>query len=260
MRHPPSDNHHRSVSSIEQVPYFIITVSLKADCEKCLVEIKQLGVNSSGLDGFALIRNVEYKAEHGAKVEVLFNNFVHLIEFDPPPENYDKQKKLGNKRKLDEDEESPRKKKSLKMETVTDVPVKAAVENMWEDIDRGELYVFTSKGVKASKKIAAFDMDGTLIKTKSGKVHPVDCNDWQIAFPTVQKKLKEHADQGYKLVILSNQAPIGNGRVKIEDFKKKIENIVIKLDLPFQVYIATGKGFYRKPTPGMWKVLSEQVR
>ncbi|XP_026734315.1 uncharacterized protein F21D5.5 [Trichoplusia ni] len=233
-------------------------LSLKADCEKCLVEIKQLGVNSSGLDGFALIRNVEYKAEHGAKVEVLFNNFVHLIEFDPPPENSDKQKKLGNKRKLDEDEESPRKKKSLKMETVTEVPVKAAVENMWEDIDRGELYVFTSKGVKASKKIAAFDMDGTLIKTKSGKVHPVDCNDWQIAFPTVQKKLKEHADQGYKLVILSNQAPIGNGRVKIEDFKKKIENIVIKLDLPFQVYIATGKGFYRKPTPGMWKVLSEQ--
>lgn len=226
-----------------------------------MVEVKQLGVNASGLNGFALTRNAEYKVEHGSRIEVLLNNYIHIIEFDPPPENCDQQN-ICNKRKLEEEEESPRKRKSQKIDTITDVPlnINTAMENLWEDIDRGELYIFTSKGVKSSPKIAAFDMDGTLIKTKSGKVHPVDTNDWQIAFPTIQKKLKEHLDQGYKLVILSNQAPIGNGRVKIEDFKKKIENLITKLDVPFQVYIATGKGFYRKPTTGMWKVLSEQVR
>lgn len=231
-------------------------LSLKADCEECLVQVKQLGVNTSGLNGFALKRNVEYKVEHGSRIEILLNNYIHVIEFDPPPDNY-VEPKLSHKRKLEEEEDSPRKRKSLKMETDKG-KVKPAGENVWEDIDKGELYVFTSKGVKPSHKIAAFDMDGTIIKTKSGKVHPVDTNDWQIAFPTVQNKLKEHVEDDYKLVILSNQAPIGNGRVKIEDFKKKIENIVTKLDVPFQVYIATGKGFYRKPTTGMWKVLSEQ--
>ncbi|XP_047030286.1 uncharacterized protein F21D5.5 [Helicoverpa zea] len=234
-------------------------LSLKADCEECIVEVKQLGVNPSGLDGFALTRHLEYKVEHGSRIEVLLNSYIHVIEFDPPPDNCEKQKP-GAKRKLEEDEESPRKRKSFKLDPVLEVSkkIKSAMESIWEEIDRGELYVFTSKGVKSSHKIAAFDMDGTLIKTKSGKVHPVDTHDWQIAFPTIQQKLKEHLEQGYKLVILSNQAPIGNGRVKIEDFKKKIENIVTKLDVPFQVYIATGKGFYRKPTTGMWKVLSEQ--
>ncbi|KAH9644829.1 hypothetical protein HF086_007917 [Spodoptera exigua] len=232
-------------------------LSLKANCEECSVEVKQLGVNTSGLNGFALKRNVEYKVEHGSRIEILLNNYIHVIEFDPPPENYEVPK-LSNKRKFEEEEETPRKRKSVKMESDEGKAGKPAVDNLWEDIDKGELYVFTSKGVKPSHKIAAFDMDGTLIKTKSGKVHPVDTNDWQIAFPTVQKKLKEHVEDNYKLVILSNQAPIGNGRVKIEDFKKKIENIVTKLDVPFQVYIATGKGFYRKPTTGMWKVLSEK--
>ncbi|KAJ8731381.1 hypothetical protein PYW07_004545 [Mythimna separata] len=233
-------------------------ISLKANCEECVVEVKQLGVNPSGLDGFALKRNLEYKVEHGSRIEILLNNYIHIIEFDPPPEDNPEKtsdkKKTGNKRKL-EDGESPRKRKSLK----TDNPnIKEAMEDLWEDIDKGELYVFTSKGVQASHKIAAFDMDGTLIKTKSGKVHPVDTKDWQIAFHNAQEKLKDLIEQGYRLVILSNQAPIGNGRVKIEDFKIKIEHIVKKLAVPFQVYLATGKGFYRKPTTGMWKVLSEQ--
>ena len=220
-----------------------------------MVEVKQLGINASGLDGFALKKDLVFKVEHGSRIEILLNNYIHVIEFDPPPDTCEKLT-ATKKRKLEEGE-SPRKRKNLKTESTQ---AKEAMEDLWEDIDKGELYVFTSKGVKPSHKIAAFDMDGTLIKTKSGKVHPVDTNDWQIAFQNAQEKLKRYLERGYKLVILSNQAPIGNGRVKIEDFKKKIENIVIRLDVPFQVYLATGKGFYRKPATGMWKVLSEQVR
>ncbi|XP_075977877.1 polynucleotide kinase 3'-phosphatase [Anticarsia gemmatalis] len=234
-------------------------LSLKANCEECLVEVKQLGINPSGLDGFALTRNGVYKVEHGSRIEVLLNNYIHVIEFDPPPEG-SKEQKPNNKRKLEEDSESPKKRKSLKVDLDIEASknIKAAMEDLWEDIDKGELYVFTSKGVKSSSKIAAFDMDGTLIKTKSGKVHPTDTHDWVIGFPSIEKKLKEHVENGYKLVILSNQAPIGSGRVKINDFKKKIEAIVKKLDVPFQVFLATGKGIYRKPSIGMWKTLSEQ--
>ncbi|KAL0883203.1 hypothetical protein ABMA27_016639 [Loxostege sticticalis] len=233
-------------------------VSLKADCEECSVELTQLGVNPSGLDGFALKRNVPYKVGHGSKLEVLLNNYIHIIEFDPPPEGSDNQKH-SSKRKLDDEESTATQTKKIKAESApTESGVKEAMDDTWDDVDRGELYIFTAKGVKSSKKIAAFDMDGTLIKTKSGKVHPVDINDWQIAFPTVAQKLKELLTKDYKIVILSNQAPIGNGRVKIEDFKKKIEGIVTKLNIPIQAYIATGKGFYRKPATGMWKILTEQ--
>lgn len=196
-------------------------------------------------------------------IEVLMNQYVHIIEFESPLTDADIPI-VNTKRKLEDDEVTPQKKKNMKteMKQGKDIPITKTVydADIWDVIDKGELYIFTPKGMKSSNKIAAFDMDGTLIKTKSGKVHPVDTNDWQIAFPQIPNKLREYLDKGFKIIILSNQAPIGNGRVKIDDFKRKIENILEKLNTPIQVYIATGKGFYRKPTTGMWKVLVEQVR
>lgn len=236
----------------------MVSVSLKADCEECVVEVKQLGINPSGFDGFAMKKGASYKLGHGTRVEILLNFYWHIIEFDPPPEGFEP--KTGSKRKLEEEEDCPKKKKTLRIDMdQVSLSTSEASANLWEEIDNGELYVFTSKGVKSSSKIAAFDMDGTLIKTKSGKVHPVDIKDWQISFGPVAQKLQELITQGFKVVILSNQAPIGNGRVKIADFKKKIEAIVEKLNVPIQAYIATGKGFYRKPTTGMWKFLTEKV-
>ncbi|XP_041979634.1 uncharacterized protein F21D5.5 [Aricia agestis] len=222
-------------------------LSLKANCEDCVVELKSLGVNPSGLNGFQLKNDTVYKIKHESRVEILLNNFIHIVEFDPPPEDGERK---SSKRKLEEGDNTPS--KLIKIES------KEAMDNVWEDEDNKEVYIFTARGVKSSSKIAAFDMDGTLIKTKSGKVFPVDTKDWTIAFPQVPKKIKEKFDEGYKIVILSNQSPIGSGRVKLEDFKVKIEKIVEKLNVPVQAYLATGKGFYRKPGIGMWKVLSEK--
>ncbi|KAI8428499.1 hypothetical protein MSG28_007291 [Choristoneura fumiferana] len=148
-------------------PYF--RVSLKADCEECVVEVKQLGINPSGFDGFAMKKGALYKLGHGTRVELLLNFYCHIIEFDPPPEGFEP--KTGSKRKLEEEEDCPRKKKNLEADMdQASSSISEAVTNFWEEIDNGELYVFTSKGVKSSSKIAAFDMDGTLIKTKSGRV------------------------------------------------------------------------------------------
>ena len=43
-----------------------------------------------------------------------------------------------------------------------------------------------------SNKIAAFDLDGTLIKTKSGRRFPKDKDDWVIINETIKTKLKSY--------------------------------------------------------------------
>lgn len=42
--------------------------------------------------------------------------------------------------------------------------------------------------------------------------------------------------------------------------KKKTEAIVKQLNLPIQVFVATGKSVYRKPRVGMWTYLCQQAR
>jgi len=84
-------------------------------------------------------------------------------------------------------------------------------------------------------QVAAYDMDGTLIKTKSGLVFPKDCNDWQLLYPDVPGKLKQLHLKGYKIVIFTNQAGLSTGKFKISDFKRKIENVVQKIGVPIQV-------------------------
>jgi len=83
--------------------------------------------------------------------------------------------------------------------------------------------------------VAAYDMDGTLIKPKSGLVFPKDCNDWQLLYPDVPGKLKQLYMSGYKIVIFTNQAGLSTGKIKVKDFKCKIEKVVQKIGVPIQV-------------------------
>lgn len=102
-------------------------------------------------------------------------------------------------------------------------------------------------------------MDGTLIVTQSGKVFPVDENDWQICRPEVITSINKLSDDGYKIVIFTNQGGIGVNNVNEKTFKNKIENILKMIKTPVQVFIATRKDIYRKPAPGMWNILVSDV-
>lgn len=101
-------------------------------------------------------------------------------------------------------------------------------------------------------KIAAFDLDGTIIKTKSGRVFPKDKDDWVFFNDNVKKVLYNLCNNNFKIVIFTNQSGIGKGKIKREDFEKKIENIEKDLNLDFDIFIATGDDYYRKPRTGMW--------
>ncbi|XP_044021151.1 uncharacterized protein F21D5.5 isoform X2 [Aphidius gifuensis] len=125
-------------------------------------------------------------------------------------------------------------------------------EEGWEDIDNQALMIYTSAGVQSRSKIAAYDMDNTLITTQSGKVFPTDHNDWKLLMAEVPGKLKKLHALEYKIVIFTNQGGLGMGKSTPKEFKEKIERVVKKLSVPIQVYIATTRDYYRKPLTGMW--------
>ncbi|KAK7977766.1 hypothetical protein PG996_003817 [Apiospora saccharicola] len=119
-------------------------------------------------------------------------------------------------------------------------------------------------------KIAAFDLDSTLITTVSGNKFAKGSNDWKWWNPTVPTKLKQmYAEDNYRIIILSNQAglklhrdpktkgPKNLGKDGVENFKQKCNAILAQLDIPTSVYAATSQDIYRKPRTGMWKELCE---
>ncbi|XP_068601970.1 bifunctional polynucleotide phosphatase/kinase [Brachionichthys hirsutus] len=124
------------------------------------------------------------------------------------------------------------------------------VKSSWQQMDN--LLVYTAAGVKGSDKIAGFDIDGCIITTKSGKVFPTAPDDWKILYPEIRPKLHSLLKTGYKVAFFTNQLGIARGKLRPEVFKSKVEDILASLQLPVQVFVATGPGVCRKPAMGMW--------
>lgn len=129
-----------------------------------------------------------------------------------------------------------------------------------------------AKEDKAPKrtKIAAFDLDSTLISTASGKKHGSGPTDWKWWDNRVPGRLRElYEKDGYRVVVLSNQGgltlhfepnhkgPKASAQKRVSDFKQKCSAVLSNLNLPTTVYAATGRDMYRKPRTGMWQELCD---
>eukprot|EP01029_Cantina_marsupialis_P032264 TRINITY_DN968_c0_g1_i1.p1 TRINITY_DN968_c0_g1~~TRINITY_DN968_c0_g1_i1.p1 ORF type:complete len:576 (+),score=177.92 TRINITY_DN968_c0_g1_i1:94-1728(+) len=117
------------------------------------------------------------------------------------------------------------------------------------------LFVYASPDLNHSEKIASFDLDWTVIRTQSGKVFPRGINDWVLFHDNVKAKMQSLVEDGYKIVIFTNQEGIGKGRITEDAFRTKVKNIEKELEVPLLVLAATHKDFWRKPAPGMWYYL-----
>jgi bifunctional polynucleotide phosphatase/kinase len=121
----------------------------------------------------------------------------------------------------------------------------------WTDVD-DDFLVLDSDQITPSAKIASFDLDGTLITPKSGKAFPVDRYDWTWWDSSVPLLLVKLYEDGYKIVIFTNQAGLEKGKTKKSDITGKILDIIKKLKIPIQVFISGSEGLYYKPSTTMW--------
>jgi bifunctional polynucleotide phosphatase/kinase len=114
---------------------------------------------------------------------------------------------------------------------------------------KADYYEGTTQKFKMEKKIASFDLDGTLIAPKSKKKFATDSSDWMWAFETVPDKLKKLYNDGYSIVVVSNQAGIADGKQSGDAWIEKLNAIVKELDIEMKVFCSTSKNKYRKPLP-----------
>ncbi|XP_021313432.1 polynucleotide 3'-phosphatase ZDP isoform X2 [Sorghum bicolor] len=121
-------------------------------------------------------------------------------------------------------------------------------------------------GLHASSKIAAFDFDGCLAKTS---VRRIGADQWSLQHKSIPEKLQRLYNDGYKLVIFTNESNIErhkNKRQQAVDSKVgRLDNFIECVKAPIQVFIACGLGKgkdipddpYRKPNPGMWWLMAQ---
>ena len=110
-------------------------------------------------------------------------------------------------------------------------------------------------GALCSSKAAGFDIDWTIIKTKSGRKFPSGPKDWEFLYDCVPAKLKELHDGGTKVVFFTNQAGIEKQKVTVKELSAKFEDIINAVGVPIQVFVCTGNSHYRKPSVEMWRFM-----
>jgi len=130
------------------------------------------------------------------------------------------------------------------------------------------LMYYESPNIVHSPKIACFGFNKCLVTTSLYQRGP---DAWRLRYTDIPQKLKELHDNGYKLVVFCNQSFIGQAQDPeakeraIVHQTARIGGMMELIQLPFQIFVATGRTArrselpivdkFRKPAPGMWNFL-----
>jgi len=96
-------------------------------------------------------------------------------------------------------------------------------------------------------RIAAFDMDDTLIKDKDVRFS----NNWIFFDDSIPEKIK-NLSKDHTIIIVTNQNGIGNGKTNKDEWMNKVEQVAKKLNIPFMILVSINKDKWRKPCPMLW--------
>ena len=116
------------------------------------------------------------------------------------------------------------------------------------------------------RRIAAFDLDDTLITATAGNKWGKSACGWRRWNASVPTRLKELYSEGFQVIIISNQGNISlkdnskslqKDNATLVNFKNQMTAVLRQHDLSINVYAATGQDNYRKPRMGMWQEMLE---
>lgn len=168
-----------------------------------------------------------------------------------PTKNSETKKRAFSDLEVKSDLEPPKKKVFPIFNNSSTSEVQGTTPFMWEKhplLSSTCLYG-TNLAPKLRPKIAAFDLDGTIIHW-SPSYKDDSFKYWHTKVP---RMLKEAHDQGYSVVVFSNQ---NIHEKKLPNWRSKIASLARALhEVPFTIFAALAKDGYRKPMPGMWLAL-----
>jgi bifunctional polynucleotide phosphatase/kinase len=112
------------------------------------------------------------------------------------------------------------------------------------------LNISESNITNANNKFAGFDFDWTLVKPKDNRKFPKSIDDWQWLFPTIPSIIQQLYNDGYIIVIFTNQT---------KQWKKdQIISVAKTLNIPIHICIAFDK-IYHKPNITIYEKFQENV-
>jgi len=97
--------------------------------------------------------------------------------------------------------------------------------------------------------LAIFDLDHTLIKPNDGRPFPKSADDWQWLRDCVPSVVARYHEEGYKVVIVSDQTKQKPWKFEMIT---NVTNIMKALNVPIKLIVAT-ESFDRKPNPKLFK-------
>lgn len=121
---------------------------------------------------------------------------------------------------------------------------------------------------KPRTKVAAFDLDGTLMVWSASFTGfwPNQLSHFELWSSTVPNKLRDLYDDGYKIVFISNQGGIQKAHTgkKATLIKNVMNWLAHMIDRPVHAVLSTRSlkktsDSFHKPTPKMWQVVVESL-
>lgn len=119
------------------------------------------------------------------------------------------------------------------------------------------IYLYRGGG-EPSSALAAFDLDGTIIKPKSNKRIPKNATDWQFFSVWTKVKLQQSLRENQaRFVIFTNQNGVGLKLVALEEVQERIELVTKRLNMPCTVFVAIERDEFRKPRTAMFQLFQK---
>lgn len=118
------------------------------------------------------------------------------------------------------------------------------------------IHIATTLTENSAKPLYLFDLDYTLIKTKSGAKFPKDENDWKFIVDVKElQKCFSFIIKTHNIGIITNQSGLKTEK-DIQAFEKKLTNIILALKHDISIFVSIKHDEYRKPYPGFLNLLS----